>query len=1053
MRPSTGDFRFQYNLLINNLLSFFKIFILIFGIIRYFIRKDPGQPERCFRVIPSTMSEAKRVPKNSVRFQGILFLVLLLSGFSALVCQVVWIRMFGLLFGVTVYAVSTVLTVFMAGLALGSIFFGRLVDRRKDPLKVFVFLELGIGLYAVVFPLIYKGLSTVYVGINTSTQPGPYADTLVRFALSFAALIVPTFLMGGTIPVISKHFAGNLDRLGWNVGRLYSINNCGAVLGCFTAGFFLLRYAGLYRGLMIAAALNIVNAALVFTTSRLPKEAPFSPAAIQVALKNQKPLEQENKAYPPYILRLVLWAFALEGFASLAYEIIWTRVLLASSVDKTVYFTTTIIVTFISGIFLGSMVMARFVDRFRNRLIVFAWLQALVGISMLAALSVSRNVVLFVESFGRNSAGPWWVTMGRESLAFFLLLIIPATLLGMKFPIAARILTLTFEKAGGRIGFINSLDTIGAIAGSFLAGFLMIPYLGMEKALFCIALLNGCIAAGLLLVNPFSSIGKKALFLAIIAGAFCLAFLEAPSRQMFRNWQAAKTGKEDRILYFKEGPGATVAVPQSTEGVMALVINGTATAFTDYSDLRVHRMLGYLPYLLSRDPRRALVVGLGMGVTSQSLIQQDVDEVDCAEICPQVVGATSTIFTRYNGNVVAEPKFHLSIDDGRSYIIRTKKKYDIITSNAIHTRMSINIYTKDYYELCRKKLMENGIMCQWMPTNWMSLWEFKSLLRAFTDVFPFSSLWIINAYHAVLVGSPMPMQVDFKAFSNRLLEPKIAGDLKGLDLDNPYAFLAQFGSCGTDLMKSIGDVPPATDNNPWPEFSRTVDIGLSRDIMNWMIAQTRNMDGYLVNTGNPAENAQVTGEINKYLGAEQSFMRAMWEKSFGKDKNIVIETLENAVRVSPGDYVFLDHLAACYRERGSLEKAAECLNTIVTIHPNSVRDYTHLAMVYYSGGIAAKSRECFQKAAELDPELPHPHYYLANFYRQDNDLPAAISELQQVERFFPDYRSIYSVLGVAYTCIGDYDKARKSLSIALRKDPGDELALRTSQSLRTMGKF
>jgi len=225
-----------------------------------------------------------------------------------------------------------------------------------------------------------------------------------------------------------------------------------------------------------------------------------------------------------------------------------------------------------------------------------------------------------------------------------------------------------------------------------------------------------------------------------------------------------KDRKDDRILYFKEGPGATVSVPQSAEGVMALVINGTATAFTDYSDLRVHRMLGYLPYLLSRNPKKALVVGLGMGVTSQSLIQPDVDEVDCAEICPQVVGATSSIFARYNGNVVSEPKFHLYIDDGRSFIIRTRKKYDIITSNAIHSRMSINIYTKDYYELCRKKLTENGIMCQWMPTNWMSLWEFKSLLRAFTDVFPNASVWIINAYHAVLVGSPCQCRSTSRCF-------------------------------------------------------------------------------------------------------------------------------------------------------------------------------------------------------------------------------------------------------------------------------------------------
>ncbi|MGB7568645.1 MAG: tetratricopeptide repeat protein, partial [Chitinivibrionales bacterium] len=252
---------------------------------------------------------------------------------------------------------------------------------------------------------------------------------------------------------------------------------------------------------------------------------------------------------------------------------------------------------------------------------------------------------------------------------------------------------------------------------------------------------------------------------------------------------------------------------------------------------------------------------------------------------------------------------------------------------------------------------------------------------------------------------------------------------------------------------SLGDVPPATDNNPWPEFSRTVDIGLRRDIMNWMIAQTRNIDGFLVNTGDSAENAHVSGEIRKYLGAEECYLRAMWEKNFGKDKNYVIETLEKAARIFPGDYEFLDHLAACYREQGRFDKAIECLRAIVALHPHSVRDYTHLAMVYNEGGRMTEAREYFKIASELDPELPYPHYYLADFRRQANDLPGAIQELEQVERNFPDYQSIYSVLGVAYTCVGNYEKARESIATALRKDPGDKLALRTVQSLRKMGQF
>ena len=275
------------------------------------------------------------------RIRFTLLCLFFLSGVSALIYQILWIRKLGLLFGVHVFAVSAVLTTFMAGLAFGSRFFGKYADRHGDPLRIFLFLELGIGLFALTFPLSFKLLTVVYSRLLFVLPDNPYLTNITRFLLSFLYLIFPTVLMGGTLPVLSKFFVRRLGELGHHVGSLYSVNNLGALIGAFLGGFVLIRAVGLDMSVVIAAVLNLINAAIIYFTGKSSRElalstvAPLQDVAAAGTSSDHSP---NGHAYSPQVIRIVLWAFAIEGFTTLSYEVVWTRILLGMSFDKSIYF-------------------------------------------------------------------------------------------------------------------------------------------------------------------------------------------------------------------------------------------------------------------------------------------------------------------------------------------------------------------------------------------------------------------------------------------------------------------------------------------------------------------------------------------------------------------------------------------------------------------------------------------------------------------------------------------------------------------------------------------
>ncbi len=751
----------------------------------------------------------------------VLLAVLLLSGVSALINQVVWIRKFGLVFGVDVYTMGTVLSAFMGGLAIGSLLIGRLAD-RTSPLRLFIALELGIGLFAILFPLTFKGLIHLYTSLISMYGLTGNGQQVVKFSFSFLYLLIPTTLMGGTLPVVFKLFVKELRTLGWNISRLYSVNNLGAVIGCGLAGFVLIRYLGLTAALYIGASLNLINAIIVYwiSTRNSSTAIPITPAG-----KLSGTVKHSENRLSPALLRVVLWVFVVEGFATLAYEVLWARIFIGYSYDKTTYFTTVIVLSFIFGLSLGSFAISSYIDRRKNLVTLLAVLEILIGLSSMILLLTFSHISLSIN-LQRSMFDSWIHIIGKEYLIFFLLLLIPNTLTGMVFPIVSKLYADNIALLGTRMGKIGFLDTAGSILGSFAAGFLMIPAMGVVKSFLAVVILNLVLGILLLLFNQNQRLKYRLALLGSTLAISLLLFTKTPKTEYFSWWDKSRveiwSNFVENIPFYDEGPDATVAI-REYNNYYSLNINGHNTAYTTVKDQIANRMLGYIPYMLHSNPKKAMVIGFGLGFTVESLIQPEIDTVEVAEICKGVIKSGHRI-NSWNNNVIDHPKVHIHLEDGRGFLFRTSSCFDIITSNAIHPRLSNNIYTRDFYEICKEKLKKGGIMCQWATPNWMTETEYKAQVKAFIEVFRYCQLWYLNEYSTILIGSEEPLIIDYDMISRRFMDQKVQDDLNNVFMGNPAIFTSQYSMEKEDLATYCTGAPSNTDDFPVVEFSTVVNI-------------------------------------------------------------------------------------------------------------------------------------------------------------------------------------------------------------------------------------
>jgi len=766
-----------------------------------------------------------KLAASAVATRAILLLLFFLSGVAALIYQIVWTKQLALVFGVTVYATSAVVSAYMAGLALGSVFFGWWVDRWKRPLVLFAFLEGGIAVMALLLPVITSAvLKPAYVAMYGSFGDSHYLMSLFRFTVTFLVLLLPTSLMGGTLPVISRAYVSQLGQLGGGVAGLYSANNFGAFLGCVAAGFLFLELLGGHRSVGLAALLNVLVALVALLLAGRPVPGVGERASPDVAQETSGG-QAQGLTRP---VKVALWVFGLEGFTSLVYQIAWIR-LLVFFVATNIYGMTSIVATYLVGLSLGALVVRPIVSRVRNLYRLLGIIEMGVGLSALLTIPLLPRMVGLLDSARQTMSG-WWGGLGSNVALFtvtFIVILVPTCFMGATLPVVSRIYVQDLRRIGRKMGVIGCLDTVGSILGAFAGGFVMIPLLGIQRTIIATAIMNVLLAMWVFAEDPLSRtrlLRRAGFVTSIVALAVVPLMLLLKPVPLILFSEPAQHKGDVQLIHYSEDAESSVSVLREHGFTHRLYINASQAAATTRRDRPSHELIAHVPLLLHPKPARALLLGFGIGFTSWACRVHDV-EVDVVELSPGVRAANER-FRGENNNILADTAVHLRIDDGRNYVLGTQQKYDMIQAGIIHPRLSsgnASFYSADFYRDCKRLLKPGGIVSQWLPTHGMSHEQFKMLIRTFQDVFPHTSVWFKNSNeYCALVGTERPLKIDFQDFERRVDVPRVREHLARCDVQDAYDLLDSFCVADEALREAIGDGVVDTDDRPYIEFQDDV---------------------------------------------------------------------------------------------------------------------------------------------------------------------------------------------------------------------------------------
>lgn len=754
-----------------------------------------------------------------------------LSGACGLVYQVVWGRLAVLVFGSTTHAIATVLGVFFLGLALGSYLAGKFAGRFRHPLVLYAWLEIGIGVYAAGFHLILNGMQQVHQVVFPLVYDNPPLLIGVRVILSAIILLPPTILMGATVPVIGDFLTRSPRNVGKDFGLVFAFNTLGAAAGSFVSAFFLIPAVGLRLTTWFAAALNLGIGALSLLWARQAAVPVKAEAAADGTAPSQADLQVSGtQAYAAFV------AFALTGFLGLVYEVAWSRALVLVF-GTSVYAFATMLTTYLVGLAVGSMIMGRWVDRIRSLLRVFIVVQVVAGVAVFAStVAIGQLPELFIKHFRMDT--PWRTVMLLEFAACFAIMFIPAFCSGMLFPLVARIFMGQRQfRVGRTIADSYAVNTVGCILGSFTAGFLLIPLVGIEMTLLLGAGVNLLIAGGLAMFLPEWPVARKGAVAAVLAAAAVAGVL------LFKSWQplAMNSGvyiygdplsrmekgintfvAENQLLYYREGPSDTVAVLESPRGRFLRVNGKTDGGYlkSGQSDNYTQAFLGLLPLLYNPQAEQALVIGLGTGMTLESVHASSKVTVDCIEISPAVAEA-SRYFDEANGKVLDSPRVQLRLLDGRTWLAAMPNLYDIIISEPSHPWQTgnANLFTEDFFRSSLKRLRPEGVFCQWLPYYQMDKDHFQTLLKTVHQSYPYVNVWVVYS-DAIVIASQQPLKIDWPSIQKLIEEPAYSRILQQLEIGSVEELLSFFYLDTTMVERFVQGIDAInSDNHPIIEYA------------------------------------------------------------------------------------------------------------------------------------------------------------------------------------------------------------------------------------------
>ncbi len=907
--------------------------------------------------------------------RGFSWLVLLLeilaviSGAASLVYQVAWMRRLVLVFGSTTLATSTVLVAFLGGLALGAWVWGQAADRRpSSALMIYGLIEAGIGLYALASPLIFRAAETIYLGLYPVTAGRPGAFVGMQFLLSALAILPPAVLMGGTLPLLVRHVMGRAAMVR-GVGALYGWNTAGAAAGAALATYGLLPVFGLSGAVHAAAAANLTVGAvalLLDARQRGARRQESTALILEAAPQSAHPAGGTDGV----ALVIVLQGFGLSGLAAITYEVAWSR-LLGMVMGSSVYAFGTLVVVVLAGLAIGSGLYGRLRLTARGHLTAFALIELLIGLGAAASLLVAphlpfvyqRLFPIYKDAFG------WWV--GVQVGLTALLAFVPSLLLGATFPAVVGSLGGALARVGRTIGIAYGANTVGTVAGAYLAGFVLIPALGLRATIAIGVFANLVAGVSALLVAGQPWRLRVPALLPAAAAVLIIATLPAWPREVFAagtgfyaSWYGSVAELEKaisgmRLLYYRDGINTTISVNQSGD-YRVYRSNGKTDASTYPTDMANQLLLGHIPMLLHAAPRDVFVLGLGTGVTAAAVARYPVRRIDIGELEPAAQDA-ARFFEPQNRGVLDDARVRLIIGDGRNRLRAVRDRYDVMISDPSDVWVAgmAALFTREFYETVRTRLRPGGVMVQWIHTHTLPPREFSLLLATFQSVFPHISLWSSGVGDLIVMGTADRVGWDYERLTTRMTTtPGVREDLQSIGIWHPVALFGAFVA-GEDRITML--TAPVrrlhTDNLPVIEFVTPRYLYVSTTAM---------INDVLGRLRGPTFPPIVGFDAARAMDADATYLLGFAYASLGRSA-LGIPLMERSVQMAPTRAAFHVGLANQYREAGRRKDAEIAYQRAVALDPAQVEARVALGEMRLEDGQAREALELATAALRVDP--------------------------------------------------------------------------------------
>ncbi|MCP4606651.1 MAG: tetratricopeptide repeat protein [Proteobacteria bacterium] len=1019
---------------------------------------------------------------SSSAFVGVIAAVFI-SGAAGLAYEVVWSRMFVVPLGNSSDATALVLAAFMLGIALGARLLGGLADRVRSPLKLYAVVEIGLGLYALIMPLLIGAISSTDI-FRGSFEDQPLA-AIGRLASAGLLVAFPSMAMGATLPVLVRALSSKRLDVRQRIGIVYGANTIGAAVGASIAGFIAIPLFGLTLTSAGSACLSFAAAFIVLAVRSLAGDP------VSDSVDNVVDGSSDEAAVPSRSIALAaLIAATASGFVMLAAEVLWARILTFVFGHDTYAFAVLLAIVLL-GLGVGGLVYRKLADR--DPALVVSLLLGLTAMALLDSFWVASSLIIKLgrDPFGLGTLGDLANSLRleffREILFTPVLVFIPAVLAGATFPAACAFYAGPVAKTGRRVGTATLVNGFGSAAGALFTSFILVSWLGIEGSFLALALLLAATSVVVMIISGRLSTRHR---LAILVTPVALTVLVAaimPASQPRAMLGEAVGKKHQRILYYEEGRTGTVSVTENTiNGEKQLFMNAVNEVTTRLVHDQSFKLLGHLGPLLHPQPKNGLMICLGAGLSAGAALVHPLARLDVVELSAAIPRAAA-LWGEENNGALKDPRFHLHVADGRHFLNESLESYDVVMVDSTHPKAvdSWILYTKEFYELVHTRLSRDGIAVQWVPLHGLSEREFKIIVRTFQSVFPETTLWVNvgfeiygQAAYVKMVGTTEPLLIDYRELALRLKEPRIEQDLKPFGMAAPEELLNSFLAGPKVVQMWTEGLPIQTDNHPIVPFTTSFSTGRRmtaplllgvRSFVQPFLRRMSKDEPVILKTLKKAHEAQgflLAGLLDRAFETwpDSETIRLYKERSArGRDYYAKLGELyddnadkmfeigsylgnlgytaearrlyENAINLDPSDSRFRLNLALVLLDQGDNARATEMLSTIVKQEPWNALAHYNLGVALNTSKNPINAVSHLEKALEIAPDLINARLSLADALLGMNELEAAESELSEVIARNRWIAEAWDMLGLVAVRQRDWDQARKYHIRALGLEP------------------